>query len=537
MSDLNTNAQASSQSNASLTTPVSNSQQTSPLYVQAKPQSASNNNAENINPGAGTSNPSVNNVAEMPLQNAPEITTTSQITTAPLIDDSVNAPNDKVNIDSIISEISSDLKNNKPQVETTAQDKATTTLDYNLSAPDTFQENYNNKIEINNPVNVNSSENGIKEIKPVEDNIQSQIVNNLGNDKLQYKNYTLEEILEEAVKRKASDIHLTPGYRATFRIDGNLKTFNSPILNTQNVKGYAAELIKNRKDINLEELTEFDLTYTLGNLRFRVNIFRQMATYSIVLRVINETIFTIEDLGLPPILNSLTKFANGLILLTGPTGSGKSTTLASLLNTINMSTSKHIVTLEDPVEYVLPKGLSVIDQREFGTDFSSWANALRAVLRQDPDIVLIGEMRDLESVESALRVAETGHLVFATLHTNSAAQSIDRIIDIFPSDKQAQIRTQLASVIRAVVSQRLVPMTQGSRKPAVEVVFSNSAVQNAIRENKIFLIDNIIQTSAEEGMISLEKSLVQLVRSGQISAETAKSFSVKPAEIDMLLSK
>ncbi len=502
-----------------------------------------------INATAAVQNPAPTSstVTAQPVQSSPLVMKSPQ----PDIDRPADAKPEalltNINVDSIISEMTQDLNSGlkESDIVSTQESNAeqiqgtkANTVTFNATANDTFKENYGNLIQMGKEVEINSSDRGVKEIKPTESLIVSQVVPPDGKlDNLEFKNYTLAEILTEAIARKASDVHLTSGYRATLRIDGELKTFNSPILTNQNIKAYASEIIRQRKDIDLENIKEADLTYSIGNKRFRINIFKQMGSYAIVCRVINENIASIESLGLPPLLNTLSNFANGLILLTGPTGSGKSTTLASLLNTINLTKSKHIVTLEDPVEYLLPKGLSVIDQREFGIDFTSWPNALRSVLRQDPDIVLIGEMRDLESIEAALQVAETGHLVFATLHTNSAAQSIDRIIDVFPADKQDQIRIQLASVLRAVVSQRLIPLAQGGRQPAVELVIVNTAIQNAIRENKVFLIDNVIQTSAEEGMISLEKSLVQMVHEGKISAQTAKSFSIKPNEIDTLLNR
>ena len=494
-----------------------------------------------------SSEPTVESLSVSPqVEPQPEIVVTPVSSTP-----DVEAPESAVsnlNVESIISEISEDLNNSlspgivvpekKEEAVAATPEVNKNMLTYNVNAQDTFQDNYQKEIEIPNALKINSSAEGVKEINRVDDDIQAQLVGGMDAAKdLQYKNYTLDEILKEAIKRKASDVHFTFGYRATFRIDGELKTFNSQLLSAQNIKEFAIEIVSNRSDIDLDTIKEVDLTYTLEGKRFRVNIFKQLGVYSIVCRVINETILSLENLGLPPILSSLSKFPNGLIIITGPTGSGKSTTLASLLNTINLSTSKHIVTLEDPVEYVLPKGLSIVDQREFGTDFMSWPNALKSVLRQDPNIVLVGEMRDLDSIEAALQVAETGHLVFATLHTNSAAQSIDRIIDVFPAEKQAQIRLQLASVIRAVTSQRLIPLSAGGRIPVIELVIANTAVQNAIREGKVFLIDNVIQTSAEEGMISLEKSLVQMVKEGKISTQTAKSYSLKPNEIDMLLNK
>ena len=273
----------------------------------------------------------------------------------------------------------------------------------------------------------------------------------------------------------------------------------------------------------------------MGNRRFRVNIFRQMGNFSITLRIIPERILSIAELGLPEIINEFPTFPNGLVLVTGPTGSGKSTTIAAILNQINLTFPKHIVTLEDPIEFVFPKGIGLVDQRESGIDFNSWGNALRSILRQDPDVVLVGEMRDLETVEAALQIAETGHLVFATLHTNGAAETVNRVIDIFEANKQDQIRVQLSSVLRAVVSQKLIAVSTGGRKAAIEILLTTPSVKNAIRDKKTFQISNIIQTSSDVGMISMEKSLVKMVRDGMISKDTAKALSVNPNEIDILL--
>lgn len=346
---------------------------------------------------------------------------------------------------------------------------------------------------------------------------------------------TLISYLNQAISLGASDLHITPGYRVMVRVNGSLRNLESPIINPSDSELYSQELLKNRSDLNFSTIKEVDLTYTVSNRRFRVNIFKQMGSYSIVFRIIPDRIKTVDELGLPMIVKEFTKFSNGLVLVTGPTGSGKSTTIASLLNLINLTQPKHIITLEDPIEYLFPKGVGLVDQREFGIDFHSWQKALRSILRQDPDIVLIGEMRDLETVEAALQIAETGHLVFATLHTNGAAATIDRLIDIFPSTKQDQIKVQFASVIRAIVSQKLVKTLDSRRRIASEVLIANPAVKNAIRENKGYQIDNVIQTNSDMGMQSLERSLVNLVREGAITVETAKLASTRPAEIDILL--
>jgi len=352
---------------------------------------------------------------------------------------------------------------------------------------------------------------------------------------LRYSSFDLFDLLKYAIDHKASDIHLTVGYRAMVRIDGDLQVVNSPILNTSQINQCVLELIKSRHELNINSIYEADLTYTYENRRFRVNIFKQMSNFSIAMRIIPDKIVTIEELGLPPVVKSFSKIANGLVLVTGPTGSGKSTTIASLLNLINLAEPKHIVTLEDPVEFVFPKGMSFIDQREFGIDYTSWANALRSVLRQDPDVVLVGEMRDLETIESALQIAETGHLVFATLHTNGAAETINRVIDVFDSQKQDQIRIQLSSVLKAVISQKLLAITGGGRKAAVEILISNASIKNAIRDKKTFQIDNMIQTGSDVGMVSLEKSLISFVREGSISLDYAKTISSKPNELDILM--
>lgn len=345
----------------------------------------------------------------------------------------------------------------------------------------------------------------------------------------------LDDVLKLAIQRNASDIHFTPGYRTIIRVDGKLEVASSAVLTPSVVNQYVLDLLKGRPEVQLNAIKEFDLTYTMGNRRFRVNIFRQMGNFSVTLRIIPERILSIAELGLPEIINDFPSFPNGLVLVTGPTGSGKSTTIAAILNQINLTYPKHIVTLEDPIEFVFPKGVGLVDQRESGIDFNSWDNALRSVLRQDPDVVLVGEMRDLETVEAALQIAETGHLVFATLHTNGASETINRVIDIFEANKQDQIRVQLSSVLRAVVSQKLIPVSTGGRKAAVEILLSIPSIKNAIRDKKTFQINNIIQTSSDVGMITMEKSLVKMVKDGLISKETARSLSVNPTEIDILL--
>ncbi|HCS78717.1 TPA: type IV pili twitching motility protein PilT [Patescibacteria group bacterium] len=249
------------------------------------------------------------------------------------------------------------------------------------------------------------------------------------------------------------------------------------------------------------------------------------------LRYLPQKIRNVEELGLPKLYHDFVNLRQGFILVTGPTGHGKSTTLAAIINEINNSRETHIITIEDPIEYMYPKGRSIISQREMHTDTYSWNVALRSVLREDPDVVLIGEMRDYETIAAALTIAETGHLVFATLHTNSAAQTIDRIVDVFPENQQSQIRLQLAATLEGVLSQRLLPQIGGGRVPAIEILMATPAVQTTIREGKTHLIDNIIQTSGEMGMQLMETSLTQLVKAGKIDLDTAKEYSIRPEEL------
>jgi twitching motility protein PilT len=350
-----------------------------------------------------------------------------------------------------------------------------------------------------------------------------------------HSDLSLESILKVALKEEASDVHLTSGYRPIIRVDGKLKNLNAKILQNADTEAYSQEILS-RRSIKTDELKQVDLSYTFEGRRFRVNVFRMMDSLSIVMRVIPQTIKSIEELELPQILKEFAKLPSGLVLVTGPTGSGKSTTLAALLNYINTTRSEHIITLEDPIEFIFPKGQSLIDQREMGQDFNEWTDALRSILRQDPNVVLVGEMRDFETITSTMTVSETGHLVFATLHTNSASQTIDRIIDVFPEAQQEQIRAQLAQVLSGVVSQRLVPLPTGGRKAVHEIMVATSAIKNAIREGQTHQIDNMIQTGQDVGMLTMEKSLADLVRKGLITADVARKASIKPDELDIILS-
>ena len=343
---------------------------------------------------------------------------------------------------------------------------------------------------------------------------------------------SIHELLDLTEKRQASDLHLMVGYPPTIRVDGELMPLpNYGVLRKQETESLIFELLIPQQKEVFTTNKELDLSVTTKTAHFRVNLYFQQGAPAAAFRLISKQIRTIEQLNLPLILHEFTKLRQGFVLVTGPTGHGKSTTLASMINEINQRAAVHIVTIEDPIEYVYPKAKAIVSQRELHSDTYSWAAALRAVLREDPDVVLVGEMRDLETIQSAITIAETGHLVFATLHTNTAAQSIERIVDVFPSGQQKQIRIQLAEILEGVISQRLVPAIGGGRVPAVELLLSTPAVQTAIREGKTHQIDNIIQTSAELGMNLLEVSLAKLVSKGVISLEAAQEYAFRQDEL------
>jgi twitching motility protein PilT len=348
----------------------------------------------------------------------------------------------------------------------------------------------------------------------------------------------IDDLLELTIQNDASDLHITVGYPIFLRMDGQLRKLGSELVTPERAKELIYQVLDDKKREVLEVNKEIDLSYSYKDkARFRINAYNERGNLAAAFRQIPSKIRSIEELFLPKILHEFTKLPQGLVLVVGPTGHGKSTTLAAMISEINVRDARHIVTIEDPIEYIYPKARSLVDQRELHQDTHSWEIALRNILRQDPDVILVGEMRDFETIAATITAAETGHLVFATLHTNSAAQSIDRIIDVFPEHQQSQIRMQLANVIEATVSQRLIPVIGGGRRVGCEVMMGTSAVKNAIREQKTYQIDNIIQTSADVGMITLERSLVELVRDGKITLEEAQNNTTRPEEVLRLVRK
>ncbi|MCX7881313.1 MAG: PilT/PilU family type 4a pilus ATPase [Patescibacteria group bacterium] len=344
------------------------------------------------------------------------------------------------------------------------------------------------------------------------------------------------QIFNIAIERQASDLHLIPNFFPTIRVNG--KIFQLKILplitHEDNIKIVNQLLSKEQLEILLTN-KEIDFGYQYKEFRFRCNAYFSKKNLCFALRLLNNKIKTIEELNLPPFFHQFSNYQQGLILITGPTGEGKSTTLTAVINEINLKFAKHIITIEDPIEYVYPSGQSIISQRELHHDTLSWNFALKSALREDPDVVLVGEMRDYESIQLALTIAETGHLVFSTLHTNSAPETINRIIDAFPSHQQNQIRTQLSTVLKAVVNQKLIPTVNNTRIPCVELLTNNPAVSNIIREGKIHLLENEMLTGQQEGMILFEKYLFYLYQKGIITKETAWQYALRTNEIKKLI--
>lgn len=334
----------------------------------------------------------------------------------------------------------------------------------------------------------------------------------------------VDAMLRAAFELKASDIHLTVGIPPIFRINGDLKRYGQDVLSPTDTEQMAKAIVPEHMWTRFETDGELDLSYSLSGVsRFRVNVFKQRGCISLAIRIVPTKIPTLDELQLPDVLKKMVAKPQGLILVTGPTGSGKSTTLAAMIDYMNKTMRKHIITLEDPIEYVHKHDSCIIDQREVGTDTSSFANGLRAALRQDPDVILVGEMRDLETIQTAVTAAETGHLVFGTLHTSSAPATIDRIIDVFPPEQQGQIRIQLATV--SIISQRLFPRAQNNgRIAATEILINNAAVANLIRNGKTHQISSIMQTSRALGMHTLEANIKELVQQGLIARETVEPY-------------
>lgn len=346
----------------------------------------------------------------------------------------------------------------------------------------------------------------------------------------------LEDLLLNTLRINASDLHLAVGYKPTVRIDGNLLPLQDfSVLTVEHARNLAFALLGERKDIFLEK-KETDFSYAFRDkARFRVNVFFEKGFVSSALRLIPSKIRSLEELNLPTTLHRIPKLKQGFVLLTGPSGHGKSTTLAALVDEINHNEAQHIITIEDPIEYLFIGDKSIVNQREIGGDTKSFHNALSSILREDPNVIMIGEMRDPETIAAALTAAETGHLVFSSLHTNNASQTVDRIIDVFPPEQQNQIRLQLANTLSAIISQRLLPRISGGRIPATEIMFSSSAVSNLIREAKAHQLDLVIETSLENGMISLNRALSELVRRGEVTPEVAMAYTLNPAELQTRL--
>ena len=341
-----------------------------------------------------------------------------------------------------------------------------------------------------------------------------------GDQVLSVQDVHLDEILRMAMDRKASDIHLTAGLAPIIRLDGELTSLPYEVLDPKDVRRLIFDTLTDEQVEKLESTHELDFGYSVRGLaRFRFNVYMQRGSYAGALRAIPTKIPSFEDLGLPVIIREISKRTSGLVLVTGPTGSGKSTTIAAMIDDINVHRTSHIMTIEDPIEYLHQHKKCMINQRELHSDTYSFHNSLRAVLREDPDIILVGELRDLETIEAALTLAETGHLVFATLHTRNAPSTVDRIVDVFPSDQQAQIRVLLGNTLEGVVSQQLLPRLGGGRKASLEIMLGTPAIKNLIREGKTHQMYSVIETSAQLGMQTMDRSLADLFKNGYCSYE------------------
>ena len=358
------------------------------------------------------------------------------------------------------------------------------------------------------------------------------------SEPIQVSEEGIKKLLDEAIEKNASDLHLLVGVPPTIRIDGRLITVSEVRdLDRKSCETYIKSILgqDNHRFEQFKKERELDFSFGYHGMRFRVNVYFERGNIAAALRLIPSKIRTIQELGLPPILEKFTLPSQGFIVVAGPTGHGKSTTLASLIDVINKNRAASIITIEDPIEYVFQHRKSIISQREVGGDTLSFTRALRSALREDPNVVLVGEMRDLETIRAALTIAETGHLVFTTLHTNDAAQTADRIIDVFPPHQQAQIKQQLANVLLGIISQRLIPKVSGGRIVACEILIADSAVRNLIREGKTHQISSVIQTSAAEGMVGLDKVLAELVSRGEITIESALTWAQNPKTLKTMI--
>ena len=347
----------------------------------------------------------------------------------------------------------------------------------------------------------------------------------------------IEVLLEEVVRKRASDLHIQVSLPPMLRVDGSLVPVpGTEVLDEATVERLINAILDEDQQQVLAKDKEFDFSFAFGTMgRFRVNAFHERGNLAASLRLIPNEIKSITELGMPPAVLNFAEYPRGLVLVTGPTGSGKSTTLAAIVDKINTERAHHIITIEDPIEFTHKSKKSVVAQREIHYDTYSFSAALRSSLRQDPDVVLIGEMRDLETISAAITIAETGHLVFATLHTNSAAQSIDRMIDVFPPHQQPQVRSQLANILMGICSQRLVPSIGGGRVVAAEILVANSAVRNIIREGKSHQLDAVIQTGADQGMQTMDRTLAGLVQSGTVNYDEARNYAVDLTEFDRII--
>ncbi len=353
----------------------------------------------------------------------------------------------------------------------------------------------------------------------------------------QVEDVHIDELLELVVEHNASDLHLAVGLPPILRIDGELKRTRYEVLSAPVAQRMMYDILTDEQVQRFETDLELDCSYALGETaRFRVNVFRDRGTVAGALRLIPRQIPTIKELGLPPVLEELARRVRGLLLVTGPTGSGKSTTLAAMLDQVNRERGEHIVTIEDPIEYLHEHNKSIINQREVGHDTHSFQNALRSALREDPDVLLVGEMRDLETIKLAITCAETGHLVMATLHTNNAAESVDRMIDVFPAQEQEQIRVQLSNNLLAILSQQLLPRAgEPGRIAVIEVMIATSAIRNLVRENKAHQVTSVIQTSGEVGMQTMDQALRDLYKQSLITYEVAMRRAQNPDELEKLI--